>query len=274
MTNLIILSEEEIQAFESPPRFTYEERKHFFTLPEWAKPLFARLATPTSKVGFILQLGYFHATNKFYSKELFYPEDMAFVQKRMGTPDPWQEALYSERMTERHRIVILGSLGYTAFSPGIATTLSGEAERGVEKQMRLKDIFGQLLGVLDQKKIAVPRYSVLAAIITNEFRRHEKWMVNHITGCLTQEDKQLLDELLNVDEKMYESSEKRDVMKKRPRVTLLKKFHQSAGFSRSDHSTKSRLVAESILRTWASTAVRSRAREALADNSRRNPPRG
>ena len=227
MTNLIILSEEEIQVFESPPRFTYEERKHFFTLPEWAKPLFAKLATPTSKIGFLLQLGYFRATNKFYPKDLYYPEDIAFVQKRIGIDGAWQKTLYSERMIERHRKVILRNLGYTAFSAGATAALSKDAASAVEKQIRLKDIFGQLLKILDQKKIAVPRYSVLATIITNEFRKHEKWMLTQITSCLTQEDKQLLDELLNVDEKRYKSLEKQDVTKRRPRVTLLKKFHQS-----------------------------------------------
>ena len=123
MTNLIILSDEEIRVFESPPRFTYEQRKHFFTILEWAKPLFAKLATPTSKIGFILQLGYFRATDKFYAKELFHPEDIAFVQKRMDTPDPWRTALYSERTIERHRKVILRNLGYTAFSPGATGVL-------------------------------------------------------------------------------------------------------------------------------------------------------
>ena len=130
-------------------------------------------------------------------------------------------------MIERHRRVILSNLGYTAFSPNATAASPAEAASAVEKQTRLKDIFGQLLEVLDQKKIAVPRYSVLATIITNEFRRHEKWLLTQITGCLTQADRLLLDELLSVDEKLYESSQKQDVMQRRSRVTLLKKFHQS-----------------------------------------------
>ena len=113
MTNLIILSEEEIQVFESPPRFTYEERKHFFTLPEWVEEVVTKLATLESKIGFVLQFGYFRAANKFYSKDLYYPEDTAFVQKRIGIDidGEWQTALYSERTIERHRKVILQSLG-------------------------------------------------------------------------------------------------------------------------------------------------------------------
>src|SRR5271166_2307786 len=147
MTNIIILSGEEIQVFESPPRFVYEERKHFFIIPEWAKPLFSKLATPTSKIGFILQFGYFRAANKFYSKDLYYPEDIAFVKKRMGIDGEWHTTLYSERMIERHRKVILSNLDYAAFSPAATAALSKDAASAVEKQTRLKDIFSQLLEV-------------------------------------------------------------------------------------------------------------------------------
>jgi Domain of unknown function (DUF4158) len=178
-----------------------------------------------AKLGFSCSWGISGQRTNFIQKTR--TEDIAFVQKRIGIVGALQATLYSERMIERHRKVILRSLGYSAFSQIAIAALSAEVESAVEKQLRLKDIFGQLLEMLDQKKIAVPRYSVLAAIITNEFRKHEKWMTTQITGCLTQEDKELLDELLNVDEKKYESSDKKDVTKKRPRVTLLKKFHQT-----------------------------------------------
>src|SRR5947209_6802958 len=110
MTILNILTKEEIERFESPPPFTAEERKHFFTLPDWAEKIVKTFATSASKIGFILQLGYFRATNKFYPKNLFYPEDSEFVQKRLETEDAWQEAEYSVRMMQRHRILILEKL--------------------------------------------------------------------------------------------------------------------------------------------------------------------
>ena len=141
MTPLIILSKEEVEIFESPPRLTAEERKHFFTLPEWAEKLVTKLPTLSSKIGFILQLGYFRATNKFYPKELFHPEDIAFVQRRLGASDAWQGAEYPIRMVQRHRLHILTNLGYTMFSPAAAPLLFTEAANLVEKQIRLKDIF-------------------------------------------------------------------------------------------------------------------------------------
>ena len=227
MTILNILSEEEIQVFESPPRFTSEDRKHVFSLPEWAEKLVATLTTPASKIGFILQLGYFQATSKFYQKELFYPEDSEFVQKCLGIEGAWQEAEYSARMMQRHRTLILTKLGYSAFSPTAVTTLSAEAAIAVEKQMRLKDILSRLLELLEQKRIETPRYYALATIITQAFRHYEKRMLTQLATCLTEADKQVLDNLLTVDEQLYSASEKQDVTLKRSRVTLLKKFHQS-----------------------------------------------
>ena len=101
MTPLIILSKEEIVAFETPPRFTAEERKYYFALPDWAKALITKLETPTSRIGFILQLGYFLATSKFYPKDMFYSEDIAFIQKRFGIDNAWHTPGYPRRMSLR-----------------------------------------------------------------------------------------------------------------------------------------------------------------------------
>jgi Domain of unknown function (DUF4158) len=227
MTPLIILSKEEIQVFESPPRFIVEERKHFFALPDWADKIVKTFATSASKIGFILQLGYFRATNKFYPKDLFYPEDTAFVQKCFRIEEEWQASHYPKTTMLRHRTLTLTKLGYSAFSSPATAVLSAEAAIAIEKQIRLKEAFGRLLELLERKQIGAPRYNALSTIITNAFRQYEKRMLNKLSTCLTEVDRSLLDTLLTVDEKMYEASEKQAVALKRSRVTLLKKFHQS-----------------------------------------------
>src|SRR4029450_12915091 len=117
MTRLIILSKEEIVSFESPPRFTAQERKYYFALPDWAEKLVATLTTPVSKTGFVLQLGYFRATNKFFPKSLFSPEDVAFVQKRLGITAIWQVSAYAETTMLRHRTLLLVKLGFCDYYP-------------------------------------------------------------------------------------------------------------------------------------------------------------
>jgi hypothetical protein len=84
MTPLQILSPEEIETFENPPFFTAQERKYYFSLPAWAKTQLSKLESPVSKIGFMLQLGYFRATKKFYPKASFPTEDAEFVQQRLG----------------------------------------------------------------------------------------------------------------------------------------------------------------------------------------------
>jgi hypothetical protein len=169
MTPLSILSKEEIQLFESPPRFTASERKYFFAIPEWAKDVFRRLSAPESRIGFIIQLGYFKATGKFYPKALFYPEDAEFVQQHLGFVTGWEAPKYPDRMMQRHRLLLLANPGYRPFSEAETPILTSEARQAIERQLRLKDVFGALLDALERQRVEAPSYSALSAIITTVF---------------------------------------------------------------------------------------------------------
>lgn len=82
MATLInILSQPDRKAFETPPVFSEEERMSYFSIPQWASKLIKTLRTPTNKVGFILQLGYFRSANSFFSSKTFHSGDVAFVAK-------------------------------------------------------------------------------------------------------------------------------------------------------------------------------------------------
>ncbi len=78
-----ILNRKDIKTFNSPPEFNGEERKQFFYLPKWASDLVIKFRTPTNKTGFILQLGYFKATNRFFVAQKFYNSDVVFVAKQL-----------------------------------------------------------------------------------------------------------------------------------------------------------------------------------------------
>ena len=78
-THLKILSPKEIKTFDSPPEFSGEERKRFFYLPQWAEEIVSSLRTPTNKVGFVTQLGYFTAVNKFFVSHSFLQRDIESI---------------------------------------------------------------------------------------------------------------------------------------------------------------------------------------------------
>ncbi|HYT41846.1 MAG TPA: Tn3 family transposase, partial [Methylomirabilota bacterium] len=225
MTILTILSTEEIQLFETPPQYTAEERKHFFTLPKWAEEIVATLQTPVSKIGFILQLGYFRATKKFYTPHTFHQADIQFVARRLAVEATYQFP-YAKATIHRHRVIIREKLGYSPFSATTEALLTKEIDFLLSKQMRLKDIFGTLLQVLEQQKVEIPSFYKFAELITDSFRTYEKRLLTSIENSLRTEDKQLLDSLLQVDE-VYTESDKQDLKIKRYAITLLKRPNQS-----------------------------------------------
>ena len=71
MPHIKILNKNDINAFNSPPEFTGEERERFFYLPKWASELVESFRTSTNKIGFVLQLGYFKAVNSFFVAQKF-----------------------------------------------------------------------------------------------------------------------------------------------------------------------------------------------------------
>src|SRR5215213_7918755 len=106
MTLLNILSDDEQIQFDSPPLFTGENRKHFFSLPKWAEETVQALRTPKSKVGFILQLGYFRASKVFYLKQTFHQRDIEYVARRFEAEEMNMDG-YDKTTLHRHQALIL-----------------------------------------------------------------------------------------------------------------------------------------------------------------------
>lgn len=110
-THIKILSQKEINSFDNPPEFNAEERKKFFLGHVWIKNVLEGFRTPSNKVGFILQLGYFRSANKFFSVKTFHQKDINFAIRRLALPvekDYLKD--YHERTFERHQKIILKNL--------------------------------------------------------------------------------------------------------------------------------------------------------------------
>ena len=226
MPLLTILPDEDISRFEEPPVFTAEERKHFLSLPKWAEEVVATLQTPTSKIGFVLQLGYFKATKKFYTKQSFHQTDIDFVSNRLVVDGAWKMDAYAQTTSHRHRIIIRDKLGFSTFSSMTEALLVKEVDYLLSKQMRLKDIFEKLLQILEQQKVEIPGFYTLSVLITDCFRDYEKRLLTTIETHLSATDRKLLDSLLEVDE-AYLAQDKQDLKIKRYAITLLKRPNQS-----------------------------------------------
>ena len=107
MPLLKILSNPEITRFNSPPVFSPEERKKFFSLPSGFKPTWSKLRTPENQILFMLQLGYFRCRQKFFAGH-FHADDAAFIKQKYGFSFLLDEHLVYPRPTiARQQHIIL-----------------------------------------------------------------------------------------------------------------------------------------------------------------------
>lgn len=231
-THIQILAPKHIKVFDFPPEFNAKERKRFFNLPRWTAKLMQTFRNPTNMVGFILQLGYFRAVNKFFSSSRFHHRDIQFVAKKLNVCiDIIKLSQYTRTTFERHQEIILKKLGVRKFDVAAKDLLLKEALSLCSKQIKPRLIFMSLVDFLREKKIEIPNYNALAEIISNALRDFEKSLLTTIEKRLSAEEKQLLDGLLKFGEE-YMDGEKQDAKIKRYKITLLKKSHQSTKPSR------------------------------------------
>lgn len=226
-TPMSILNRADRKTFESPPVFTEDERTLYFKLPQWATDFLNTLRTPNSKTGFVLQMGYFRAANKFFSSEKFHQSDAEFVARALGfRKKQIQLKRYKGTTHERHKILILEKAGFRKFDNKVRTLVEKEAEALGGKQMHPRSIFMSLVDFLRSKKIEVPSYHALSAAVTRAVQAIERDLYTKITKQLTADHKQLLDGLLEKSDD-YLSDDKRNLKVKRYKITLLKKSSQS-----------------------------------------------
>ncbi len=77
--HLPLLDATQRRAFDQPPTFNRPQRQLLFALPDWATQFLATLLAPHSRGGFVLQVGYFKATGRFFPADRFLAADCAYV---------------------------------------------------------------------------------------------------------------------------------------------------------------------------------------------------
>ncbi len=114
---IAIFDEAQRREFDRPPKFTYSQRKFFFTLPGWAEELRRELLTPHTQLGFVLQVGYFKMTGRFFIPRHFIAADVDYVRRRWRLAGANLER-YDGATIGRHRNLILTHFGVAAFDEG------------------------------------------------------------------------------------------------------------------------------------------------------------
>lgn len=220
MTQLKILNTLERESFESPPIFNNVGRKKYFSLPVGLAPTLESLRTPTNRALLILMYGYFKAAKRFFGAK-FNDNDLGYVAKQLGLEsyhislEPMHEATY-----RRVKTAILRHFGCSEFDEEEKKIATQEIRSMVRSQLRPRLIIEQLVEVLIRRKIEVPGYHTLSALIASEINGHKRGLVKLTETLLTENAKKLLDRLM-------ESNDTSSAKLKRYELTLMKKFSHS-----------------------------------------------
>lgn len=192
------LSPDERTRFDTPPTLTAHQRPILLDLPVWAQTYLQQIPTPTNKLGFVLQLGFFRVATRFFTADRFETELVDWVVSRLRIdPNDLHLAEYARTRTAyRHREDILHHLGYTAFGAGHELVLADEARRLAHLQTRPSLMLDALAGYLREHRVEIPSYSALRTVLTEALDDYQTGLERLIEQYLTQTDRVLLDQLL------------------------------------------------------------------------------
>lgn len=200
---LAIFNAKEQKRFDHPSRLTAALRQHCFDWPPTVAAAINRLRTPTNKVGFVLQYGYFIATQRFYIASRFHEEDIQYVIEKLEVdPAVVNLAQYQKKIPIDHQKTILTLCECLAFDAPEATKQTNDyLATAISQYASPKTIFMRMVKWLHEAQIESPSYHALAALITEGFRHYEKNLLAVVDNALTSQQKAALDTLLFSNDK-------------------------------------------------------------------------
>ena len=168
--------------------------RFFFTLPGWAEELRRELLTPHTQLGFVLQVGYFKMTGRFFSPRHFIAADVDYVRRRWRLAGANLER-YDGATIGRHRNLILTHFGVAAFDEGQRERTLEQAVTYARRQMNPAAVFRSTADYVRSHRIEVPTYAMLAGVITQAFRQLEAQTTEQLRQFLTATMQERLDTL-------------------------------------------------------------------------------
>jgi len=194
MPRINLFKKIEVEKFDAPTILTDKERRIVFTVRE-IRDNDLSFRKRASKLGFVLQLGYFLVQKKFFTPDQFHQGDIDYVTNILGFQGRVDISKYRTSSYAGHRGIILDLLGYTPFSE-FRLVFEKEAKAMVKTSLKPKDIFYSLIDFLEERKIERPKYYVFADAISRALNSFESDLIDQIDGILTGQQKEILDGLM------------------------------------------------------------------------------
>jgi TnpA family transposase len=250
------ISNAEIRIFDSPSTIDVDHRTYFF---ENSKKQFK---SELNKLGYVLQRGYFLSQNKFFNPKKFIKSDVKYccdLLKIDITKINKHINWYTESVSRLHKKEILEEFGYHSFEIFYAVVYD-QSSQLVKKAIRPKIIFFTLVDFLIENKIEIPSYSRLSTLVMSSFNEYEKSIINQVNILLTQDQKLLLDEFLQMAAGEGELSPQNPYL-----ITTLKAPNQNTSASKNKESVYQFKIISSLFHEFESVLQDLTISEALVN---------
>lgn len=193
MARISILRKKEIEEFDNPIIVEEEQRVTCFSL-DLIEDFGLDLRKPISKVGFLLQLGYFILQRKFFVPQKFHEADIKYVLNLLELENidirDYKKASYN-----KHRKQILSFFNYKSFNYS-KHILINEAQELVKTSIKPREMFFSMVDFLNEKRIEIPKYYIFSEIIAKSLSYFELYLEEQIGSILNTEHKAMLDEFI------------------------------------------------------------------------------
>ena len=200
MTRLVFLSPAEKRQFDLPPVLTHDQRPAYFALTDDVRRSLSALRTPTNKVGFMLQLGYFKHSGKFFAPNTFRSRDIKFLKALLQVTEPLDFSDYPPARVKQQRTRILNILDWNPFDGDSATQIAHHVQLQVEQQIKPEQVFATAVEFCWQQRIEIPTHHQLANVITDSFNIVESSWLSHLEVSLGAVDCEHLDALIESED--------------------------------------------------------------------------
>jgi TnpA family transposase len=208
---ITLLSKEEIEYFYDIPELTNNDRIALFDLSETDHKEINKLPTEAVKIDYILQLGYFRATNflfNFTFRQV--DQDVWFIINTYFPSTPFPKKQTSKHYHYDNQKRLLKRLKYKILSPRELIKLKQQAKKLARRHILPRFIFDELLSCCQQWNRVRPAYSTMQSIISGALQHERDRVVRKVELHLDRTAKSELDELLKSGDDFYQ-------------ITLLKK---------------------------------------------------
>ncbi|MEZ6101488.1 MAG: Tn3 family transposase [Pirellulaceae bacterium] len=222
MPRMRILTPTEQAQFDEPPDFSSVERKRFFDITPRVREILHSLRSPENQVGFVVTLGYFKATKRFFARQ-FRSTDIEYVSRYLGfLPQLFDADDYNEGTFRHHQKLIRELLGFRRFDEDAKELVIREIRSMVRSQERPKFILCQVIQILEHRKIELPSSWLLTELVLDEINHHKRELTRVIDSHLPKPTRSFLDGLFDKSGPDAES----DAIQ-RSKLALLKRISQS-----------------------------------------------